>query len=297
MMLRRILIFGVIVVALTVWLQRKLMYPAMQAPSLAAKDFPQLQQFFANVSDVSLKTADDVTIRGWMLQSKNERAEFVFLLFHGNGGHRGHRSFWYEVIRTLDADVLAIDYHGYGDSGGQPSEKALQNDARAAWDHVISRGYRPDQILVAGESLGGGVAVQLAAEKCKAGEAPHSLILVATFDSMLNAACYHFPWLPVRWVLLDRYHSDRVIDQVTCPVLQFHGDQDDIVPLTLAKSLHQATPEKSESGRARYFRIFSGGGHNNLLRDFARVIRDDIAERLNLPRRYSSEESGLDSAK
>ena len=283
MMLRRILIFGVIVVALTVWLQRKLMYPATQVPSLAAKDFPQLQQYFTSVSDVTLKTADDVVIRGWMMQSKAQRADCVFLLFHGNGGHRGHRGVWYDIIWSLGADVLAIDYHGYGDSGGQPSENALKNDARAAWDHVIGLGYHPDQIIVAGESLGGGVAVQLAAEKCKAGQAPNSLILVATFDSMLNAACYHFPWLPVRWVLLDRYHSDKVIDQVTCPVLQCHGDQDEIVPLPLAQRLQEATPPMSSSGRAKFFRIFAGAGHNNLLKEFARDIRNDIADLLGVP--------------
>lgn len=292
MLLRRLLIFGVIAVALTFWLQRKLMYPATQVASLAAKDFPQLRQFFTEVSDVELKTADGITIRGWHLQSKAERADFVFVLFHGNGGHRGHRGFWYEVIRSLDADVLAIDYHGYGDSAGQPSEKALHQDARAAWDHVIRRGYRPDQIIVAGESLGGGVAVQLAAEKCKEGNAPHALILLATFDSMLNAACSNFPWLPVKWVLLDRYHSDQAIGKVTCPIMQFHGDRDDIVPLPLAKRLQELTPPKSLSGRERKFRVFEGAGHNNLLRDFARDIRDDIAELLNLPRKYSTSPAG-----
>lgn len=281
MMFRRLLIAGLIVVAFLTWFQRKLMYPAMRAESLETAQFPVLRQFFQQAEDIELLTPDGVRIRGWRLQAESSPAEHVLLLFHGNGGHRAHRAFWYEVARSLNMDVIAIDYHGYGDSEGSPSEKALIQDAAATWDYAVAKcGYQPSQIVIAGESLGGAVGVRLAAEQCRNGTAPGGLVLVATFDSMLRTASWHYPFLPVRWLLLDRYHSDRHIPDVSCPILQVHGTNDTIVPLEFARNLFMTAPDQSAGGTQKSFLEIPDAGHNDLLSDHARTIRDAMAEML-----------------
>lgn len=263
---KRVLLFYLVILGMFTWLQRTLMYPAGRDDQIAVADYPVTTGKFAKASDVELIPANNERIRGWHLQVGKERAERLFLLFHGNASHRARRLPWYELCSSINLDVLAMDYRGYGDSEGKPSEKALTEDALATWAYATKTlGYRPDQIIIAGESLGGGVSTKLASTLCQKDEQPAGLLLVATFSSMLDAASNRFWWLPVRFVLLDRYRSDLEIPQVTCPVLQFHGTHDSIVPLSLAQRLHQVTPEKSKSGVAKQFFIFRGTGHNDVL--------------------------------
>jgi pimeloyl-ACP methyl ester carboxylesterase len=139
-------------------------------------------------------------------------------------------------------------------------------------------GYRPEQIVITGESLGGGVAVRLAADVCRGGQKPHGLLLVATFDSMLNAAGFHFPWLPVGRLLVDRFHSDQQIADVTCRIVQYHGDQDTVVPLPLGQQLHQRAPAVSVDGVPRQFRLLPGSGHNGLLQQHAVTFRRELRD-------------------
>lgn len=266
------------VLGLFALLQRQMMYPAMQAASLDAASFPELTRTFHKASDVELATPDLVKIKGWYLQVAAEKSDRLILLFHGNGGHRAHRGQWYAIARSLNADVLAIDYHGYGDSGGSPSEKALISDATAAWKHAVDgMQYLPSQIVIVGESLGGAVAVQLAATQCRQNSAPAGIVLSATFCSMLETASHRFRWLPVRFLLLDRYRSDQHIPHVTCPILQLHGDSDTLIPLHMAEKLHKLAPEKSQNGKPKQLFVFPGAGHNDLLYLHSRTIRDHMA--------------------
>lgn len=276
--LRKILIAYLIVLAVFALIQRKMMYPATQAPQLPVAAFPQLERTFHSASDVEITTGDKVTIRGWHLQVAAMPADRLILLFHGNGGNRAHRGNWYTIAHSLNADVLAMDYHGYGDSGGSPSEAALIMDAEAAWEHAVQGlKYQPSQIVIVGESLGGGVSVQLAAMMSQKSTPPAGLVLVATFSSMLDVAADHFRWLPVRWLLLDRYRSDKAIARVTCPIVQFHGDQDTLVPLLLARRLQEFTPANSSGGIPKEFHLLHGAGHNDILDRYGRFIRDEMA--------------------
>lgn len=275
---RRIVIAYLIVMAVLSFIQRRLMYPATRASELSVAAFPQLEQTFHSAADIELKTRDQVAIRGWYLQAAAMPSDRLILLFHGNGGNRVHRGSWYTIAHSLNADVLAMDYHGYGDSGGSPSEPALMMDAEAAWEHAVKElKFQPGQIVIVGESLGGGVSVQLAAAISQQGTPPAALVLVATFSSMLDVAAARFRWLPVRWLLLDRYRSDKAIVRVTCPILQFHGDQDTLVPLSFARRLHELTPAKSSGGVAKKFLLLRGAGHNNMLDRSGRIIRDEMA--------------------
>lgn len=276
--IRKFLIAYLIVIAVFAFIQRRMMYPATQAPQLPATAFPQLEQTFHSASDVEITTSDKVIIRGWHLQAAAMPSDRLILLFHGNGGNRAHRGNWYTIAHSLKADVLAMDYHGYGDSGGSPSEAALIMDAEATWQHAMKvLKYQPSQIVIVGESLGGGVSVQLAATMSQHGTPPAGLVLVSTFSSMLDVAAAHFRWLPVRWLLLDRYRSDKVIAGVTCPILQFHGDQDTLVPLPFARRLHELTPAKSSGGIAKRFLLLRGAGHNDMLDRYGRFISDETA--------------------
>ena len=109
------------------------------------------------------------------------------------------------------------------------------------------------------------------------GTPPAGLVLVATFSSMLDVAAAHFRWLPVRWLLLDRYRSDKAIAQVTCPILQFHGDLDTLVALPFGRRLYELVHAKSSGGIAKEFHLLRGAGHNDILDRYGRFIRDEMA--------------------
>ena len=274
---KNFLLFYLAVIALSIWFQRTLMYPAGRAVQLAVAEFPVTTGKFSKAVDVEIVSGDNEKIRGWFLQAEKNRGDRLVLFFHGNGSHRARRLSWYELFRSINVDVLAIDYRGYADSEGQPSENALTEDAAATRKYATQTlGYRPDQIVIAGESLGGGVGVKLASTVCQHGEQPAGLILVSTFSSMLDTARNRFWWLPVRFLLIDRYRSDLEIPYVTCPVLQFHGTTDSIVPLPLAQRLQEVTPAKSKSGVAKKLVLFRGTGHNDAMNRNGKELQEEI---------------------
>ncbi len=278
-LVRTLLMAVLIVMGLLAFFQRRIMYPATQAERLPVAAFPETARQFSEAADLRLRTADGAEIGAWHLRSRSGRNSRLMLLFHGNAGHRAGRTGWYRLAAGFQCDVLAIDYHGYGDSEGSPTEQHLINDAQAAWQHATGAlGYRPEQIVITGESLGGGVAVRLAADVCRGGQKPHGLLLVATFDSMLNAAGFHFPWLPVGRLLVDRFHSDQQIADVTCRIVQYHGDQDTVVPLPLGQRLHQRAPAVSVDGVPRQFRLLPGSGHNGWVQQHAVTFRRELGD-------------------
>lgn len=274
-----LLICYLVICVVAATFQRHLLYPATIAESLPVDSFPELKLSFEKRTDVEFPSHDEATIRGWHLQVASTPSEQLILLLHGNGGHRAFRTRWYELASSLKTDVLTIDYHGYGDSEGTPNEPALISDAKATWEYAVSKlGYSPSKIVILGESLGGGVGVQLAAIQCRRNQAPGGLILSATFSSMVETASRKFPWLPVNLMLQDRYHSDRHIPEVNCPLLQFHGADDSLVPLSLGQRLHELAPVASASGIPKSMIVFPQTEHNNVLRLNADAVRTQIAE-------------------
>ncbi|HQZ65889.1 MAG TPA: alpha/beta hydrolase [Planctomycetaceae bacterium] len=274
---KRVLLIYLVVMAVVAWLQRSLMFPAAKTELLLVAEYPAATGIFAAASDVAIVAGDHQTIRGWMLQSDKKRSDRLVILFHGNGGDRSRRWGWYELLRSINVDVLAMDYRGYADSDGSPSEKTLTQDATATWKYATQTlGYQPGQIILLGESLGGGVGVKLASTICQQGEEPAGLVLVSTFSSMLDTASNRFWWLPVRFLLLDRFRSDLEIGHVTCPVLQFHGTVDSIIPLRLGQRLHELTPSQASNGIEKKLIIFNGTNHNDVLDRHGVELRDAI---------------------
>jgi fermentation-respiration switch protein FrsA (DUF1100 family) len=190
--------------------------------------------------DVRFQAGDGTRLHGWWLPAQPARA--VVLLCHGNGGNISDRLAAYHFLHGLGLSVLAFDYRGYGRSSGRPTEEGTYRDARAAWAHLVNeRGVPPERILIYGRSLGGAVAVELAA-----GVRPRAVILDATFTSLPELGARLYPWLPVRQLSRIRYDSAARIRDVTAPKLFLHSLRDDVVPYALGLRLYrQARPPKT----------------------------------------------------
>ncbi len=189
----------------------------------------------------------------------------VILYFPGNAGHRGYRGDELQTLADLGAHVFLFDYRGYGENPGRPTEAHLVRDAAAAWRYLTgTREIPASRIVLFGESLGGGVAVRLAADLCRAGTPPGALLLRSTFSSLVDVAAFHYPWMPVRWLMIDRFESVRHIPSVTCPLLQIHGARDTIVPIRFAQRLFDAAPPQSASGIPKQLVELPQADHNDI---------------------------------
>lgn len=147
--------------------------------------------------------------------------------------------------------IYALHYRGYGGSTGAPSERALHADALALFDRVHAS---HPEVLVVGRSLGSGLAVRLASER------PVSrLVLVTPFDSLTSLAAPLFPWLPVRWLLLDRYDSAQLAPHIRAPTLILAAERDEVVPReSTMRLLRRFAP-----GTARMV-VIPASGHNTI---------------------------------
>jgi hypothetical protein len=266
----------VAIVVMLAFLQRSLIY----LPSRASRIDPQDAGLpLGRVHTITLRTDDDLELRGWHLlpngQAAADRTQCdeqlalgrpVVLYFSGNAGHRAWRIEEFELLTRLGCDVFVFDYRGYGDNPGSPSEQRLADDATAVWRYATEdRRIEPRRLILFGESLGGGVGVRLAADQSAAGAPPRGLVLRATFSSLPDVAAYHYPWLPVRWLMVDRYSSVDRIPHVSCPILHLHGRRDTIIPIQLGRRLFDAAKPQSASGIPKQLVELPTAGHNDIL--------------------------------
>jgi fermentation-respiration switch protein FrsA (DUF1100 family) len=179
----------------------------------------------------------------------------VVLVFNGNGGNRAYRAPLAEALRRRGFGVLLFDYRGYGGNAGTPSEAGLTADARAARAYAASRGDAdPSRLIYFGESLGAAVAVRLAAE-----HPPAALILRSPFTSLADIGGHHYPFLPVRWLLRDRFASIDLIGRLRSPLLVIAGDRDRIVPTDHSRRLYAA----AAAAARKKIVIVPGADHND----------------------------------
>lgn len=201
--------------------------------------------------DVRLTTADGEQIHGWYIPAGSS-SKLSVLLLHGNAGNISHRFEKLAVFRALGADVLIIDYRGYGRSSGSPDEKGTYRDADAAYDYLAAtRGIDPKRIVLYGESLGAAVAVDLAARKPVGG-----LALESVFSSAVEVAQELFPFLPARLLVRNRYESVKKISAVRAPVLILHSRDDEFFRWHHAQRLYDAATGPKTLVELR-------GGHND----------------------------------
>lgn len=199
--------------------------------------------------DVTLRTEDGVKLHGWYLPRPGARRALLF--FHGNAGNLSHRGDSIAIFHRLGLAVFIIDYRGYGQSEGSPSEQGLYRDARAAWRWLSEQqGVAPADVVVFGRSLGGVVAARLAAEV-----RPGGLILESSFSSARDAGRALFPVLSALVFLRYGFDAAKALQSADCPVLVLHSPHDEILPYRLGRRLFEAAPEPKRFVDLR-------GGHN-----------------------------------
>lgn len=222
----------------------------------------------ATVGDVELHAAAGLTLHGWHFQAKERVAPThprLVLYFPGNSGCREDRIPDCREFTRLGFDVLLVDYRGYGDNSGSPSEELLAADARRQWLFATRQLDIPaERIILFGESLGGAVAVRLAAEVSLADESPGGLILNSTFASLPETVAWHYPAFLFQFLLLERYPSVERIPHVRCPIVQFHGTSDEFVPVEHGRRLFDVAPASSHDGVAKRFMTVEDGDHNSI---------------------------------
>jgi uncharacterized protein len=188
---------------------------------------------------IGFTTDDGVSLAGWFVPATTATTLATVIVFNGNAGHRGLRAPLAARLAEQGLASLLFDYRGYGGNPGSPSEEGLARDARAARRYLASRAdVDQSRIVYLGESLGTGAAVRLASESL-----PHALILRSPFTSLVDVGRHHYPFLPVRWLLRDRFPSIDLIGDIACPVLIIAAQNDSIVPAALSERLYAAAAE------------------------------------------------------
>lgn len=233
------------IVALAYFFQRSLQYfPDRSTPSPAAAGVPEMVA-------VETTSADGTRLIGWYREAARGRPTIV--LFHGNGGNISDRVFQVRPWLDRGLGVALFNLRGYGGSGGSPSETGWFLDGAAVLAFARARGVPPERLVVFGESLGSGVAVKVATDHAIA-----ALILQAPLTSAADVAQHHYPFLPARWLIKDRYDSAARIGSLRAPLLIVHGEADLIVPVRFGRALLAAAPEPKRG-------IFiAGAGHNDV---------------------------------
>ena len=237
-----VVVFYAVAIAVMYFAQRRFIYfpdPTRTTPRAAG---------LPNVLERIIATPDGEKIVAWY--GTAAPGQPTLLYFHGNGGALEVRA--ERIAKYLDRGrgLFMMSYRGYSGSTGSPSEAVNVADAKLAYEALIEDGVSPDDIILYGELLGTGVAIEVAAEKKVAG-----VILDSPFTSIVERAAQLYPWLPVSLLLQDRYDSIRRIRDVHVPIFILHGEADDIVPVDMGRRLFQAANEPKE------IQTLPGAGH------------------------------------
>ena len=205
--------------------------------------------------EVWLKTPDNLRLHAWFFAAdkSSPRARYAILFCHGNGGNLTSRPGYYRAILETGVSLLAFDYRGYGLSGGEPSEVGTYTDTATAYQWLRTRGFAPEHILVWGESLGGGIASQLAATERVGG-----LVLQSSFTSIPDIGAELFPWLPVRLISRIQYDTHSRLPAIACPVVVMHSRADTTIRFSHGERNFAAAREPKAF-------VEIGGDHNDAL--------------------------------
>jgi fermentation-respiration switch protein FrsA (DUF1100 family) len=266
---RRLVVALVVVVLLAgvglagVWgLQRQLVY----YPD--ASDVQPAGEVLPGARDVTLETADGLELGAWYLPADARRdTGLAVLVAPGNGGNRAGRAGLARELGARGLAVLLLDYRGYGGNPGSPSEDGLAADADAAVRALDDLGHPSDRTIFFGESLGTGVVAGLLQR-----HRPAAVVLRSPFTELADVGRHHYPWLPVRTLLRDRF---PVLDPVAgsdVPITVIYGDRDDVVPTELSARVADSAPALVERV------VLEGAGHNAAVMFGPRVA--DAVERL-----------------
>lgn len=263
----RILLWYLFLTAMLFCFQRSLLY---HPRPLTAKQFQhEVQQRFTGRAEV-LPGFDAVVLE------PAQPARGTAILFHGNGGNGIDRAILSGEFLNRGYRLVLAEYPGYAARTGSASETALVNDARHLHREVVKR-YPIEPITLVGESLGTGVAVQVAAG---AAVAPANLVLITPFANMAEVAQRQVPLFPVRWLLRDRYASDRILPGYHGPVRVLVADKDELVGAPSGLALYEVARSRGEADLVRV----PGAGHNDWVFKLTRAQWDALLGTMPAPR-------------
>jgi len=218
-----------------------------------------------------LKTSDSVNLSAWYMPKANAR--FTLLHLHGNGGNMSSRLKQYRRWHDMGLAVLAIDYRGYGESEGTPSEAGLYADAQAAWKLLtVTYGIPSQHIIIAGRSLGCAVAAHLATTVKPAG-----LALEVPFSNLPDMSAAYYPWLPLRWFVHSQFDVETAVRSNHAPLLVISATADKIIPAGMAERVYESanaaakskpsaasnTSESTQKTPPHAIHSILSGGHND----------------------------------
>ncbi len=198
--------------------------------------------------------ADQGELHAWWVPASTENAP-TFLNLHGNHRNISKNLEYTQRLHNFGYNVLVSDYRGYGkSSGGRPNETKVYEDAEAAWQYLLKvRGVKPQQAFIYGHSLGSAIAIDLAVRHPDAA----GLITESAFTSMVDMGKLEYGYLPVDWLLNQRFDSLEKVKRLKIPVLFIHGTWDNRVPVKMAQQLYTAAPQPKS------LLMIGGGEHNN----------------------------------
>ena len=196
-----------------------------------------------NYEEVYIEVDNDIKLKSWFI-NKDLKKFKTLLIYHGNAGDLSNRIYKLNELNKLKINILLISWRGFSGNKGSPTEKNLYKDAEAAIKWLNKKDVNNNQIILYGESLGTGVAVEMAKINDYNG-----IILESPFTSIENSAKIYYPYLPVKYLLKDRYDTISKINMVKSPIMIMHGEKDDVVPFSMGKILF----EKANSPKHSYF--------------------------------------------
>ena len=242
-----VLLLGGTVVAMLWALQRQLIYFPDPTPVPPAGDV------IAGARDVTLHTADGLELGAWFVPATGDvDTGMAVLVAPGNGGNRAGRAGFAEELRRRGLAVLLMDYRGYGGNPGSPSQDGLAADADAAAGALKELGYPPQRTVYFGESLGSGVVAALQVRHPPAG-----IVLRSPFTELADVGAHHYPWLPVRALLRDRFPVVEHLATSDVPITVIYGDRDSVVPAVLSARVADQAPSLAERV------VIAGADHND----------------------------------
>ena len=239
-----------IAVVLLAWaFQGRLIYPAPPASSAVPAGFERIEY----------RTDDGIDITAGYRPARAGMPTLLF--FHGNGASWQSTTTVTDRLVAQGYGVLAAEYRGYGGNAGTPSEDGLYRDGRAAMAWLGERGVAPGDVVLVGNSIGSGVATQLAGEADA-----RALVLISPFASLTETAAGAMPWLPVRALMRDRYDNVAKLPDITMPILILHDRTDTLIPIAQSEHLAQARAGVELA-------IYSGWGHDLVVNE---AVQDRI---------------------
>ena len=203
-------------------------------------------KILVDIKKVKILTSDNIELIGWF-HEKNLKDFKTLIYFHGNAGSLENRIHKLNHFEGMNINFLIIAWRGFSGNKGTPSEQGLYEDGKSAINWLIKKGVEEENLVIYGESLGTGVATQLAQNNNFAG-----IILETPFTSMVHAAKIFYPYVPVNLILKDKFENYKKIKNINSPILVMHGEADQIVPFSMGKKIYEIANEPKYSYFTKY---------------------------------------------